>query len=147
RTPILLPFLIVFIFGSNRISFRKFAYTTIVLIVAAAILIPIYYNPSRFGAERTVDTTAIETAAQKVIYADLSRAPLLYHAIDNSELTDTKILNYPMQGYVYTMLMYIPRPLAPFKGYSVTWHHTAYIMNWRVDDKRIWGFGLGILPE
>ncbi len=81
-----------------------------------------------------------------MVFVDLARAPLLADIIEHSESIGTQILPYPGEGYVYSLLFYIPRVLAPFKGYASTTYYTSQKTN-TAPENLTWGLAIGCIEE
>lgn len=50
----------------------------------------------------------------------------LWYIMENANLFYSKIISFPGSGYLYTFLIFLPRNIAPFKGYSSTMQFTYY---------------------
>lgn len=139
RTNFLLPFLIVLV-SRRRLSFKKIVSAAVVLSIVAAVVLPL------FDAQYTHVQQPIGRWIQRLIYGDFSRAPVLATAIDNSPLVGTKLLPYPLAGYVYSLLFFAPRSIAPFKGEPTAKYFTSYVAGTPVEETN-WGFGVGLIEE
>lgn len=139
RNTVLVPILILVLFR-GKINLQKILlFVTITLIIAAALL-PIfkwqYANQNYSIGELVVET----------IHSDFSRSNVLVTALERTEPLGTKILPYPMAGYVYGFLYYVPRPIVPFKGWSTAQYLTSDIVRTPIEDTS-WGFGVGAIEE
>lgn len=147
RTNVLLPILVYFVFKPTRFGLNRLIIIASVLAIVAGALVPLYYLQGRFSREFEAEQAIQREVAQRLIYNDFSRAELLSESLDHALPVGTQIMPHPMKGYVYTALLYIPRSLAPGKGHPTAQYYTAYMFNWSMDDDRLWGFGLGVIPE
>ncbi len=139
RTNILLPILIISLF-TFRITITRMAAICISLVLLAALILPVfkwqYSGTGSSTAELLVST----------INTDLSRSQVLAESIERSDFLGSRIMPYPMAGYVYSILFFIPRGLAPFKGYPTASYFTGSIVG--ADASAIdWGFGVGAIEE
>lgn len=139
RTNLLLPVLIVLLFR-KKITFTKIAAFFMVGLIAASILLPIFkwqYADQNYSIVELVADT---------IQGDLYRGPVLTSALERTEILGTSIFPYPMAGYVYILLFYVPRNIAPFKGWSTASYYTGDVVGTRVEEIN-WGFGVGAIEE
>lgn len=139
RNTILVPLLILVLFR-GKISVQKLLIFVTVAIIAASAMLPIFkwqYSAS----DLSIGDLVVET-----IHSDFSRSGVLTTALENTEAVGTKILPYPLAGYVYALLYYVPRSLVPFKGFSTAQYFTSHIVRTPVDDTN-WGFGVGVIEE
>ncbi|MDD1425230.1 hypothetical protein MEO94_12215 [Dolichospermum sp. ST_sed9] len=139
RTNLLLPILIILLFRS-KITFTKIAIFFMVGIIATSTLLPL------FKWQYTEQNLSIVELAAVTIQGDLSRSYILTSALERTEPIGTKIFPYPMAGYIYVLLFYIPRQIAPFKGWSTAQYYTSDVVNMPVE-KMDWGFGIGVIEE
>jgi hypothetical protein len=138
RTTILLPFLVI-VFFRLKLSVARIALTSVLCIVGAALLL------STFKWQYTGHTSPGELLAQTVA-DDFSRDGVLARALEASELVGTRVLAYPMSGYAYCALFFVPRSLAPVKGYPTAQYFTGYIVGMATETTD-WGFGVGAIEE
>lgn len=118
RTIVLLPILMIAIFGF-KISLPKFVVAGVSLIIAASLILPIFkwqYAVSSNDGNLVV----------KTIYSDFHRANVLTDNVDVLTSKTTAILPYFGAGYVYTASAFLPRSIAPWKGYSSSIAYTAW---------------------
>ncbi|MEA2714232.1 MAG: hypothetical protein QOK27_2193 [Gemmatimonadales bacterium] len=139
RTAVLLPLLILVLFGT-RVSMGRVAAGALAGLVAASILLPLYKWQFAEQEFRTADLIA------KTVTGDLARAGVLRRAIELSDDVGTQVMDYPFEGYVYAGLLFVPRSLVPSKGQSTARRFTAYLESTPVEETN-WGFGLGALEE
>jgi hypothetical protein len=139
RTTVIIPIIIVLLFR-NRLNAFKLISLLLIGIFAASTLLPIFK-----GQYSNANYSTRELALQTVQF-DISRSNALISALERSESLGTRLLPYPMSGYVYSFLFYIPRQIAPFKGQSTAQHFTGDIVGTSVE-RTNWGFGIGLLEE
>lgn len=139
RTLVLLPLLIVALFWKNPTPSRIFVGGLVALGLAAALLPVFKYQANTAG-------NSVSDSTQSVLMGDLGRGPVLLDSFMFSEPAGTKIMPYPGSGYVYAVLLYVPRSIAPFKGHSTAVTFTGYHSNTPTEDV-IWGLGLGPIDE
>lgn len=137
RTLVLLPLLLISMFY-RRPSAQRIALIGTGLVVLSIVLLPLYRWNHKDSSNKE--------AAIGVFTTDLARGPELTYNIDNSKLIGTGILPYPGAGYVFAAMLYVPRSLAPWKGYSTARYLTAQITN-ETPDALDWGFGGGAIDE
>ena len=139
RTTILLPFLVI-VFFRLKLSLPRLVLTAMVGVLCAALLLSVFkwqYSTTEAGvAERIAQTVA----------DDFSRDGVLATALGATDLIGTRMLSYPMSGYVYCALFFVPRSLAPFKGYPTAQYFTSYVVGTSVETTD-WGFGVGAIEE
>lgn len=112
RTLALLPLLVLFGFRA-RLSIRRAIGAATVLVLVAVVLVSVFKSDYVTGGNTTVSDSATY-----VMSADLGRGPIADTVVNLSNPLGTKLLPYPGAGYVYSALYYVPRTIAPFKGYS-----------------------------
>lgn len=61
-----------------------------------------------------------------IIIKDLDMNWNLWYIVENSSLFSSKIISFPGSGYLYNILIFLPREIAPFKGHSTTLQFTYY---------------------
>jgi len=138
RTFLLMPFVIVFVFW-KRTSLRGMVLIGCVSLLGAALLLPF------FKWQANVKSAGIDTVSE-TINSDIERVPVLCDVLSRSDALGTNVLNYPGEGYVYSALFFIPRSLAPWKGYSTATYYTAQIANSEPGGTS-WGFGISAIDE
>ena len=139
RTLMLLPAVIVVLFGM-RIKLSRLAVLTSLLIAGAAILLPMFkwqYASTRNSSVDLITST---------FTSDIVRAPALARVIEETSSPTSKVMPYPMAGYVYSSLFFIPRSIAPYKGVSTAQYFTAAVMGTSPENTQ-WGLGIGMLEE
>lgn len=142
RTNLLLPVLILVLFR-KKISLQKVGIFLAVALIAASALLPFF----KWQKADSQDVSAsLGTLIAETIEVDFYRGGVLVTALEKSELLGTKIMPYPMSGYVYTLLFYIPRNIAPFKGWSTSQTFTSVIDKTPVEETA-WAFGVGAIEE
>ncbi len=139
RTNMLLPFLTLALFRF-RLSLGRLATIVGVLLLAASILLPAL-RWQYAGTEANVGDLVAAT-----ISGDISRSPVLNSAIELAEPLGTKVLPYPMAGYVYSALFFVPRQVVPFKGGPTAQYFTGYIAN-TDPEETTWVLGVGVIEE
>lgn len=139
RTNILLPILMVLLFR-KKITFTKLATFFMVGLIVSSALLPIF--KWQYASE---NHSIIELVAE-TIQTDLSRGPVLTSALERTQILGTRIFPYPMAGFVYILLFYVPRSIAPFKGWSTAQYFTSDVIGARVEATD-WGFGVGAIEE
>lgn len=139
RTNMLLPILIVVLFR-KKISLSKIGIFMVIAIIGAAALLPI------FKWQYTDTTSSIGELVAETINGDFYRGNVLATTLEKTELLGTNIMPYPMSGYIYSLLYYVPRQIAPFKGWSTSQTFTADIVRTPVEDT-MWAFGVGVIEE
>jgi hypothetical protein len=138
RSLVLLPVLVIIVFW-KRISFRKITTAGIATALAAALLLP-------FFKLQESATSSASDLIQSVFNNDFARAPILADVVAHSKLVGTRVMKYPGEGYLYSAFYYVPRSLAPFKGYSTQITYTAFTMGTAPDDTH-WGIGISAIDE
>lgn len=138
RTLVLLPLLVVFLFGC-RTSLKQLALRGAAMILLAAFLLPIF--KAQFSGP-----TDSKSLATDMVNGDLSRAPVLIDSIQKSQLFGTKIMSYPGAGYFYSAFLYVPRSLVPQKGVSTATVFTATMTDSPIEGLG-WGLGIGAFDE
>jgi len=139
RTNIILPFVIICLFGI-RMSTTRITTAGAILVTLAVVLLP------WFKWQHSSSSVPFGEQVSTVIHGDISRTGVIGAAIEESLPVGTRILPYPMSGYVYSLLFYAPRPLAPFKGIATAYYFTAYLAHTNpleID----WGLGIGAIEE
>ena len=139
RTMTLLPFLMVVIFRW-RVSAVRLALSAVALFAFASAALWFYKG---FAVDPNEDFVA---RVQKVVNNDIVRSTVLARAIEESDPIGTRVLPTPGQGYLYTLLLYVPRSVLPQKGYSTAAYFTAFA-NGEDTEFLAWGLGLGFLEE
>lgn len=140
RTTVLLPFLILLLF-TLRVNLWRFSMVAIVGVIIASALLPLF--KWQYGTR--IDITSSELLIN-TIQNDVSRTAILSTALKLSDSLGTRIMPYPLSGYVYSALFFVPRQVAPFKGDSTAKYFTSYIAGTTVEETS-WGFGLGVIEE
>jgi len=139
RTMVLLPMLMITLFGGSP-SLKRVALTAGILLLAAALLLPMFKWQY---AESDVTTGDLLT---ETVTNDLARAPVLAVAIDRSTPLGTDVMPYPFAGYVYSALFFLPRSWIPQKGFSTATELTADLVGSTSVDTD-WGIGVGAVEE
>lgn len=137
RTLMLLPVLVVAVFAGKP-SLAKFLVTGTVLLISAVILLQFTKLQQSEGSARDL--------AASVFTGDIARGPVLAATLDHSKSVGTRVMSYPGAGYVYAMLLYVPRVLAPFKGDSTGVNFTARMTTARASDVH-WVLAIGVVDE
>lgn len=138
RTNVLLPFMIVALFY-KRLNLKSFAVAGLICGIAAAVLLPLF-------KPQESDNRDIRDLITSSVDGDFSRSQVLSDVIDKSLIMGTKVLPYPGSGYVYSVLFFVPRSLAPFKGNSTSVEYTSMVTSTPTLDTN-WGFGVGVIEE
>jgi hypothetical protein len=134
RVPLILA---LFLF---RISLRRFAVAAVVGVTLAGAVLPLFKWQ---GAE--AERTLLESVAHTVVL-DFHRANVVSYTVEHSPAIGTNVLPYAGAGYVYSALFFVPRSIAPFKGYSSATYLTAY--KYFQDPSALkWGVGMGLIEE
>jgi hypothetical protein len=142
RTNMLLPILILVLFR-KKISLQKLGIFLAVATIAASALLPFF----KWQKADDQDVSAsIGTLVAETIQTDFYRGNILVTALEKSDVLGTKIMPYPMSGYLYTLLYYVPRNMAPFKGWSTSQTFTSDVDKTPVEDT-FWAFGVGTIEE
>jgi len=139
RTTVLLPFLIIAIFAFKLTPKRIIVYGVIGIVVSSTLLTMFKWQYS------DVDYSLNELVMQ-TIYSDVSRGHILAATLERTESVGTSIMPYPMAGYVYSSLFFMPRQITPFKGYATATYFTSDIVGTQAEDID-WGFGVGAVEE
>lgn len=139
RTAIILPFLIVLLFG-QKFSWRRWAGAGVAVIVGAAFMLPLFKPVYQTGGNSPAELFA-DTVAN-----DFYRAPELASTLGMSSAFGTRILERPGAGYVYSVLFFVPRSIAPFKGDGTALTFTGAVMH-RATKSLDWGFGISAISE
>lgn len=138
RTTVLLPILILLIF--SRISLPRFVLFGTVMILASAFILPAF--KWQYQDQQSKDTLIYNT-----VFTDLHRANILAETVENAmDGSNAEIIPYPGAGYTYGALLYIPRPLVPFKGYGTSSYYTAWKTGEDVEGLR-WALALSSIDE
>ncbi len=139
RTLILLPFLIVLLFG-NRFSLQRWMLTVVAGALVATLMLPLFkYSYQKSGespSQMLADTVS----------NDFYRAPELAATLGMSSAFGTRALPYAGAGYVYAACFFVPRNLAPFKGESSAQQFTGNILQHQPASLS-WGFGISAISE
>jgi hypothetical protein len=138
RTYILMPWIIVMIFW-KKITIQNIAIGGIVALVGAALLLPIF----KWQSSKTSNAPDLLMSA---LNNDVARAPILADVVRKSEWVGTSTLSYSGEGYIYSALLFIPRSVAPFKGYSTAVYYTAHISD-NSPEAMGWGLGISAIDE
>jgi hypothetical protein len=138
RTTVLLPFLVI-VFFRLKLSASRIVLTGVLGLVGASLLLSI------FKWQYTGNTSTGELIAQTVT-DDFSRDGVLARTLGATELVGTRVLAYPMSGYAYCALFFVPRSLAPVKGYPTAQYFTGYVVGTAAETTD-WGFGVGAIEE
>lgn len=139
RTMTLLPFLMLLLFRF-RLSALRLAVSVLILFVFSSSALFFYKG---YAIDNSLDLLA---RAEMVLGNDLTRAQVLARAIQESQPLGTTVLPAVGQGYLYAAQLYLPRSLAPSKGYSTPAYFTA-LTNGEDAEFIAWGLGLGFLEE
>jgi hypothetical protein len=139
RTAIILPFLIVLLFG-QRFSWRRWVAVGIATIVGAALMLPLFKPAYQVGGDSPAELFT-DTVAN-----DFYRAPELATVLGMSSAFGTRVLERPGAGYIYAALFFVPRAAAPFKGDSTALTFTGAVMH-RSPKSLDWGFGISAISE
>ena len=142
RTTLLLPILILVLFR-KQISIKKIVIFLSIAIIAASSMLP-FFKAQKQDSQDISGSIGVLIA--ETIEADFYRGGVLVSALDNTALLGTKIMPYVMSGYIYSLLFYVPREIAPFKDWSTSQTFTAVVDNTRVEETK-WGFGVGVIEE
>jgi hypothetical protein len=137
RTTVLLPFLVI-VFFRLELSMSRIALYAGLGVVGAALLLSVF-------KWQYSSTSTSELVAQTVA-DDFSRDGVLARTLGANELVGTRVLAYPMSGYVYCALFFVPRSLAPWKGYPTAQYFTGYVVGMSAETTD-WGFGVGAIEE
>ena len=138
RTIVLLPILMIFIFGF-KISLPKFIFAGAGLIIVASLILPIFkwqYSPKSSSGNLITQT----------IYSDLHRANVLASNVEQLTNTNIHVLPYIGAGYIYTAMALLPRAIVPWKGYSSSTTYTAWREGRNVKDQD-WALAITSIDE
>lgn len=138
RTFVLLPFVLVLLFW-KRPSFRRVVIVAVLGLVVAGLILPIFKWQQQ-------ENEGGLTLFSDVVNGDLARGPILADVLSRSNLIGTRVLDYPGEGYVYGLLFFVPRAVAPFKGASTAAFFTARVISADPSDMT-WGFGISAVDE
>lgn len=139
RTLILAPVLMLLLFRKTP-GLSKLVVLGAAGVVAAAILLPLFKSQYE-ASELSVVELFLDT-----IQNDFNRVVTLGKCVEMAPAMGSRVMPYPLSGYVYSALFFIPRSIAPFKGESTAKLFTAAVLNARVDSVD-WGFGIGLVEE
>lgn len=139
RTMTLLPFLMVILFRLRLNLFRLILFVSLLFLFASAAVV--FYKG--YAVDQSMDLLA---RGEMVLGNDLTRAPVLARAVQESQPLGTVVLPSVGQGYLYAAQFYLPRAIAPAKGYSTPSYFTA-LTNGEDAEYISWGLGLGFLEE
>lgn len=139
RTNVLLPILILVLFR-KKITLKKVLIFVSIALIGAAALLPI------FKWQYTNTNSSLGELVAQTINSDFSRSYVLTAALERTEPLGTKVMPYPLSGYIYSLLFYVPRQIVPFKGWSTAQYFTSNIVRTHVEDTN-WGFGVGAIEE
>jgi hypothetical protein len=140
RTLMMLPVVIVVVFGM-KMKPSRLVVLAILLIGAAGLLLPSFKWQYSTLTQASSSDLAAATFAN-----DVSRAPVLALAIEDATLATSKVMPYPMAGYVYSSLFFVPRSIAPYKGVSTAQYFTADVIGGSPEGTQ-WGLGIGMIEE
>jgi hypothetical protein len=143
RTNMLLPMLIMVVFR-KKISAKKIVVFLAIAMIAAAALLPFFKWQK--ADSQDISPASIGILVADTIATDFYRGNVLASTLEKTELIGTKVLPYPMAGYIYCLFYYFPRNIAPFKGWSTSQTLTAEIARTPVEDT-FWNFGVGVIEE
>ncbi|HET9183684.1 MAG TPA: hypothetical protein VFP59_16240 [Candidatus Angelobacter sp.] len=138
RTLLLLPFLILLLFY-GKLSVGRLATSLVIGLVAAAMLLPIY-------KAQNADETDAGTLIANTISVDFVRGPILVDVLKRSPMLGTNVVSYPGEGYVYGLLFFVPRSIAPFKGSGTAFYYTGAVANVPASELD-WGLGISAIDE
>jgi hypothetical protein len=142
RTTMLLPVMILALFR-QKISLQKISIFLIVAVIAASTLLPFFKWQKASSDDISSSIGALIT---ETVEFDFYRGGTLVSALEKTDLLGAKILPYTMSGYVYSLLYYVPRNIAPFKGWSAPRHFTSFIDKTPIENTN-WGFAIGAIEE
>ena len=140
RTLVLLP--VVLVLASNAIlagRLSRLATAGLLLATGAAILLP-YFKWQHAEANSTLSLLLA------VVTSDLSRANVLSDVLNRAAALGPTSVPFLGSGYVYSLLFFVPRNLAPFKGSATAIWYTGDVLGIR-PDSLTWGFGIGMVEE
>jgi hypothetical protein len=142
RTTMLLPVMILALFR-EKISLQKISICLIVVVIAASTLLP-FFKWQKANSDDI--SSSIGSLITETIEFDFYRGGVLVSALEKTEIFGTKIMPYPMSGYVCGLFYYAPRSIAPFKGWSTPRHFTSIVDKTLIEDTN-WGFAIGAIEE
>jgi hypothetical protein len=140
RTLVLFPVLLATLSFFRHVSLLKALGIAAACVVAAAAILPLLHG-SYSSKSLHEDNLVVE-----IVHNDFSRAAVMATALELSPPLGTNVLPYPMSGYVYSAMFFVPRDLAPYKGRATATYFTSYLLNLRPEWLN-WGFGVGMLEE
>lgn len=139
RTNMLLPILVLVLFR-KKITLNKIIIFVSIAVIASAALLPIFKWQYADGGN------SLEQLVVETIHGDISRSSVLSATLESTEILGTQVMAYPMSGYVYSLLFFVPRNIVPFKGWPTGQYFTSHIVGTHVDDTG-WSFGVGAMEE
>lgn len=139
RTNVLLAPLMILLFW-RRASLRRLAVGGGILLVIAAVLLPLF----KWQYEQQIEST--RELLLGTLQADIGRTSSLAYSLERAQWVGTDVLPYPMAGYVYSVLFFVPRSIAPLKGFATATYVTAEMVN-QLPDETGWLIGLGATEE
>jgi hypothetical protein len=142
RTTMLMPILILVLFR-KKISLQRIGIFVSIAVIVASILLPFFKGQKQ---ESQDVGSNIGVLIAETIEVDFYRGGVLVSALDKTDPLGAKIMPYPMSGYIYSLLFFLPRDLAPFKGWSTSTIFTAVVDKTPVEETK-WGFGVGAIEE
>jgi hypothetical protein len=139
RWTILLPFLLLAIFRF-RLTVAKLPLVAVGVVVFASVFL------TTFKLQYAEASLSLDKLVAATIAGDIARAGVLDTVVNLAEPVGTRVLPYPLAGYVYTALVFVPRPLAPFKGQATGTYVTGYLVGTNPAETN-WTFGIGVIEE
>jgi len=139
RSLLILPVLIPLAFRSTM-TLRRVISLGVGAVLAASLLLPLI-KWQFAGKDLSPGKLVLET-----IESDFSRSSVLATALDLSRPAGTMVLRYPFEGYVYSALLFVPRPIVPWKGQSTPVYYTAAMTGISVEDTQ-WMYGIGAIES
>jgi hypothetical protein len=139
RTIILLPFLILVIFRF-KMTLGKLPIVAAALLLIASTLLTLFKYQYAQAELQTTDLIA------DTISNDIARGPVLRTTIELSDPLGARLLPYPFAGYAYSLLFFVPRQLAPYKGGPTAQYFTSYMSGDYFEDTN-WALGIGVIEE
>ena len=139
RTLVLLPLAMVLLFRL-RLTVLRVIVVTAIAIIGAGLLLPLFkwqYSTNRIDVTNNMRST---------LSNDMSRTDITADVIARCPSWGTEIMPFPLAGYAYSALFYVPRKLAPFKGRSTSVQYTAAVAG-SIPEETNWGFGVGAIEE
>lgn len=137
----------MYIFIKNR-KIKLLIYSALGVITFAAVY-AIYFKVNTQGSNQEL----IEMIG-KMVTGEFDRNWTYWISMDQATLTANNIMGEPYAGYIYTLLTYLPRSIAPFKGYStesyfVYFMGNNYVSEWWVHSlaEVNWGITLAGITE